>query len=123
MMPVMNAPTFEIVSDLHDFGRQEDGIPFIGEMYYVQATYADGHRLDHFARFSGCRVEYDDLDGRNVFIDSREQAKAAVERLLNRILEAGGALNPVHWNEGRPVYGSASYDPFEEIMLERMEAA
>lgn len=121
MMPIMNAaPIFYITSDLYQAGRQEDGVPFIAEVYFVQAEFADGRRLDHQARFPGCKVEHDE-EGCPHFADTRDDAQLAAGRLLDRILQAEGAMNPAYWREGRPVYGSAAYDPREELALEARE--
>ena len=117
----MNTPIFYVTSELYQAGRRDDGTPFIAEVYFVQAEYPNGERLDHHARFRGCDVTVDDEDGYSHFADIRPQAEARAGRLLNRILEGGGAINRAHWSEGRPVYGSEAYDPRAEIDLERRE--
>lgn len=114
------APIFYVTSELYQAGRRDDGTPFIAEVYFVQAEYPNGERLDHHARFPGCEVSVSEEDGYQVFSDTREQAESRAGRLLNRILE-GGAINRAYWSEGRPVYGSAAYDPQAEIDLERRE--
>lgn len=116
----MSTPTFYVTSELYEAGRQDDGVPFIAEVYFVQAEYPNGERLDHHARFYGCKVEHDD-EGFPYFADVRDVAQAHAGHLLNRILEGGGAINRAFWSQGRPVYGSDAYDPSEDLRLEQIE--
>ena len=51
------------------------------------------------------------------------EARERVERMVKRIedrLAAGGALDPEHWQEGHPQYGSVAWQRFE---LEEIQPA
>lgn len=75
---------FSIVSKLKSYGHTEDGEEFVGEAYMIWAEKANGERLCHFHLFDGVNVELTE-EGIPMFIDVRESAKAAAERLLARI--------------------------------------
>ena len=62
--------SFEIVSDLYQAGRTEDGDAYTAEVYYVMAEDEDGNRWQHFAAFPGCEVSVDPEDGFQVFGES-----------------------------------------------------
>lgn len=100
--------TFETVSDLKDYGRTDDGTPFIGEVFWVQATDAKGNRLDHNMRFDGVKREVDCETGNIAFIDMRPVAKFQCGRIINKIRRRN-FINLANWTEGRPVYGSETY--------------
>ena len=97
---------FFYASDLEDYGLTEDGEPFIGHVFRVTAEDANGNRWTHSSHFPGVAV-IDSEWGRG-FKDIRPQAIAAAERLVTRC-KAAPVLNPMHWNEDRPAYGSAAY--------------
>jgi hypothetical protein len=105
---------FGIASDLYEAGRQEDGVPFIAEQYYILATDETGRRWRHDAVFNGCSVSRDD-EGFERFTDIRTGAVARATMLLNRILASNGAINFECWSETYPVYGSDAYqmDPVD----------
>jgi hypothetical protein len=112
---------FTVASDLVDYGPQEDGVPFIGEAYYVEATDEKGNRWAHHHRFHSVVVHVDD-EGYNRFKDNREVAVLAVNRLLGRILNQG-SIDIVHWDQARPVYGSdayVDYGQYNDWMEERI---
>lgn len=119
--------TFDVNSDLYVAGRTEDGFDFTAEVYFVTATDARGNRWRHGTVFPGCRVARDD-EGYDHFADIREGAMAEAKRLVSRIEAAGGKINPQHWREDCPVYGSAAYieygaqDDWMEEQRERMAA-
>ena len=99
------------LSDLHDFGRTEDGEKFIGEMFYVQLEMPDGARyVLKNSHTPGVRVqEYSDEDGCGMaFIDQRPQARARCNAIISRIL-AKGEVDLRNWLPDRPAYGSAAY--------------
>lgn len=110
-----------MVSDLKHFGYQDDGAPFIGEVYYVVATNERGDRFRHYMDFPGVRVEQDDHTGESMFIDTRTEAQAKGLRLLERIAKAD-AVSDVLWDRTRPVYGSEAYELYgadEDLAWER----
>ena len=99
--------SFSVESSLYEAGITEDGERFIAEMYYVVATDRDGSRYIHTHAYKGARVyETDDAIG---FEDVRQQAEAAVNKLLNKIVRSGGRIDLGVWAVDRPAYGSAAY--------------
>ena len=116
--------TFGIGSDLYCAGRRDDGSEFHAERFYVFAEDARGNRWTHGSQFAGCAVHWSSEVGCNFFEDIREEARARAERLLARILAAGGRIDLQHWGESRPVYGSPAYEEYgqwDDIALERAE--
>ena len=103
--------TFAPRSDLYQAGLTEDGEAYIAEVFYVVAQAPDGSRWAHDELFRGCAVHHDD-EGYEVFGDVRDLALHRCERLTARTeahVAAGGRLDPAHWNEIDPAYGSAAY--------------
>ena len=101
-----------VVSDLYNFGRTEDGTPFIGEVYYVEIENEDGRRFRHDSSFSGVEVMVDEYEGGTYFGDRREQATAKAERLAARVnasFKAGRGVDFDLWSEVDPAYGSDAY--------------
>ena len=118
----MTKLTFHITTDVYVAGiRSDDGMPYTAEVYCVQAEAADGRRWNHHAQFAGCKVGMCVETGETYFADVRQDAQARAQRLLDRILAAGGSIDLTHWSEGRPAYGSDAYCGAEEALLERME--
>lgn len=112
-----------IASDLRDYGRQDDGTPFIGEVYYLALTNDRGDRWEHFFRFQGVRVDNSPHEDYTSFLDVRAESVARAQRLLDRILEAG-EVDLQYWSLGRPVYGSDAYMEYgadTDLFLEREE--
>lgn len=99
--------TFGVASDLYLAGRTEDGHDFTAELYYVVAEDARGNRWRHETNFPGADAQRDE-DGFWHFGDVRETAQKRAERLLARV-ERVGQINPAHWRDMRPAYGSAAY--------------
>ncbi len=115
--------TFSIVSDLYEAGIQEDGVPYIAETYYILAEDERGNRWSHNTRFNGCTVSTD-YEGFTRFTDTRTNATARAQMLLNRITAAGGQINFDCWSETRPAYGSEAYQEYgahDDWMEEQME--
>ena len=112
-----------IASDLFQYGVEEDGRPFIGEFYYIQATDVNGNRWNHYHRFHGVsvsEVEVDEGEMRTIFRDVRVDAVRAADHLLRRIKEQG-MIDIAYWEETRPAYGSAAYQDygqFNDLMQE-----
>lgn len=109
-------------SELQHFGYQEDGVPFIGEVYFVSIQNQRGDRWHHNFTFPGVQVETDE-DNYKFFIDIREGERARAHQLADAI-ERAGRINEVHWNPARPVYGSIAYQDYgmyDDIMLEKSE--
>lgn len=107
-----------IEPDLYQAGTADDGLPFIAEVYRIQLTsLKDGRRWRlEGARFPGAHAETCPETGETHFADVREAAKAAAQRLLERI-QRRGRVNLDHWRATFPVYGSPAYQ------LEQQEAA
>jgi hypothetical protein len=110
-------PRVYVRSDLHDYGRTEDGAPFVGETYYLVAEYSDGTRYRHDHVFPGVAVVWDRDDAHAYgphFHDIRAKALRAARRVLNRTracLRTGGSLNlgGPHWERISSAYGSEAY--------------
>lgn len=103
-----------VASDLFNYGMTEDGEAFIAERYYIEAEAPNGQRWIHTARFDAAkRIEGgEDCDGMVYFQDLREEASSKAEALALRIrlfTFVGGKLNPMHWTETDPRYGSNAY--------------
>ena len=124
----MNKFEASVVSDLYLAGRQEDGVPFHAELFYVQVEAEDGRRWAHSLVLKGCRVEVSEEDGWSVFIDIRDEVRPVVEALaakVNAHLAKGGKLDKRHWDERSPAYGSEAYinsgAELETIMWEKAQ--
>jgi hypothetical protein len=103
---------FDVASDLYVAGKTEDGEDYTAEVYYVTATAEDGTRYRHKLSFAGCSVERDtDDDGFpvNFFMDIREFAMEEANRIIARIVAAGGVIDLLQWWPMDSVYGSAAY--------------
>ena len=115
----------EYSSDLKQYGVQDDGHPFIGELFFVTITAPDGRRWVFNASYPGVKVEHDE-EGLPHFMDIRPHARAQCEGLVRRI-KAHGKIDLQYWKEDRPAYGSEAYIrggwSQEEAMLERIEEA
>ena len=111
-----------IVSNLYEAGRQDDGVPFVAESYFLQVTKPNGDRLDHHVSFPGCKVGFDE-DGWPFFEDIRaKQLRRALR--LRRAIRRAGRIDLRLWSAGRPVYGSAAYVQYgsaDDLALEREE--
>lgn len=106
-------------SDLKDYGRTEDGTPFIGEVFFVEVEDLRGNRWRHNARFDGVRKE--EFEEGTAYMDSRPEAREECERLVARIQRAG-RINRDLWSEAPPAYGSDAYQEYgqaEELAWER----
>ena len=107
-IPLNAAMDFEVRCDLiHLPGTDEDGQPAVGETFYVVATAGNGRRWAHSHWFDKHgMVDYE--EGRfSGIIDSGAEAKA--EALRTTIANSGKLLNPDHWSEIDPMYGSEAY--------------
>lgn len=103
--------SIEVASDLKDYGRTEDGTPYIGEMYYVQITNARGDRWRHIWSFDGVLPGYDPESGYTYFEDTRKWAKAQAEHVVVCIRRRG-YIDFRYWNPTRPEYGSMAYQEY-----------
>ncbi len=111
----------EMVSDLYEAGRTEDGEMFVAEVYFVQLEQVDGRRWRHESFARGATREVDPETGWEYFGDVREEARAKMTRLADRVnaaLESGGSVNWNLWYEVEPAYGSPVYQR-EGCELER----
>lgn len=105
-----------IFSDLYRVGITEDGTEAISECYYVMAEAPDGRRWNHVVPFHGSKAVFDEEIGANYYPDLRDEAREKAQTLADRVtahLKAGGQLNPAHWVEDRPRYGSTAYQELD----------
>lgn len=105
--------TIDVISALYNAGLTEDGEEFIGHIFFVKAEAPDGRRWLHNRGFDGVTSEEFEDSGVNVFYDNRDKASSDAEALADKIrahLANGGKLDPAHWNEGDPMYGSSAYE-------------
>jgi hypothetical protein len=109
-----------VTSELYVAGTTEDGHPYTAERYLVAVEAASGARHLHNTFFNGCEVSVDEDEGYTAFVDVREEAMAAAEKLAARVREAG-MINLVHWYETQPAYGSDAYDRGGYEMLRKFE--
>lgn len=103
-----------VSSDVYSVGYGEDGEKH-SEVFYVVAEADNGSRWAHMVSFQGARkVAVDDPEFPMPFYfkDIREEAKAAAEKLAERVrahLAAGGKLDASRWGSIDPRYGSDAY--------------
>jgi hypothetical protein len=100
---------FFLFSELVVYGRTEDGEEYTGERYFVVAQDEYGTRLAHHHTFPGCEVSFHPEEGFPIFRDVREKAVDAGERLVNRIVAAGGIRDRAQWSPIPPAYGSHAF--------------
>jgi hypothetical protein len=108
-------------SDLKNYGYTDDSSPFIGELCFVEIESPRGHRWRLNYQFDGVRVERGE-DG-PIYTDNRPRAKTRCGKLVEAI-KRRGMINPMHWHEGRCVYGSQAWEEYgqrEDLVLEKME--
>jgi hypothetical protein len=114
-----------VTSDLYLAGKTEDGQDYTAERYFVQVEFSNGERLRHTTFFNGCNPVQDDQEGYWHFGDVREEARAAADKLAERVnagIQGGVALNMAYWDEARPVYGSPAYSEADQVQWEREQA-
>lgn len=127
----MNASNIVLVgvaSDLYEAGITEDGERYIAERFYVMVEFANGIRVRHNTFFNGCKVVKgeEECDGMVFFEDIRVDQTEKAERLAARVkvaLESGASLDPAHWTEAEPVYGSRAYEARVEGMTKEERGA
>ena len=103
--------------ELFDAGLTDDGTPFIAEKYLVVVEWMNGKRWAHEIQFKGARLCYDD-EGNPYFDDLRDEAKAAAEKLADRV-RAAKEIDPERWAEINPAYGSVWYEMREPEIVAR----
>jgi hypothetical protein len=111
----------EVRSELKNYGRTEDGTPFIGEVYRVMVENERGDRWVHQTHFQGVRIEQ--WEEGPVYLDNRYEAEAAAAKLLRAVKHAG-KINMDCWEETDPAYGSDAYLRYgaaADIQREKME--
>jgi hypothetical protein len=110
----MNMYEAIVASDLYNAGNQDDGQPFIAEVYYVVVENERGRRFAHKARFKGTAPRFCNETGEGPFFpDLRGEAFDKAAALGNRIaaaLRAGRKLDASHWSEIDPAYASKEYE-------------
>ncbi len=97
----------EVSCELANFGRDECGHPYIGEVYFLLATFPDGSRLRHGHKFYGVEV-YDTEEGLG-FDDIREEALVKAEALCAKVQASTKELSSKLWAYAEPVYGSQAF--------------
>tara|TARA_R110000824_G_scaffold139019_3_gene303956 strand:- start:1674 stop:2087 length:414 start_codon:yes stop_codon:yes gene_type:complete len=99
--------TIQIDETIYLVGRIDDGSEYTAEAYNVEVILPNGRRFQHNVDFFTSKIEYNEF-GEACATDEREEKRAQVEGLADRIREAG-VINLDHWTEGQPVYGSSAY--------------
>ena len=103
----------QMVSDLYEAGRKDDGHPFIAERYFAQLEDANGRRWRHNAAAnSAINLGYDENGEGPYYADNRQEAQNKIGKLVARVnahLAAGGSINFDHWYEVDPAFGSDEY--------------
>ena len=107
-------------SDLKDYGRTEDGTPFIGEVFYVivENVRGDRWRLQH--QWDGVRVEQ--WEEGPMFIDTRPEVRARLDKLVANI-KSGNTINMMYWHQTNPAYGSDAYLDYGQAEMLAWERA
>jgi len=82
----------------------------IATNYYVTVADKQGNTWVHDWGLQSNKVNHD---------EARERVERMVERIENH-LDAGGALDPKHWADGHPQYGSVAWQRFD---LEELQPA
>ena len=82
----------------------------IATNYYVTVADKQGNTWVHDWGLQSNKVNHD---------EARERVERMVERIENH-LAAGGALDPEHWDDGHPQYGSVAWQRFD---LEELQPA
>ena len=82
----------------------------IATNYYVTVADKQGNTWVHDWGLQSNKVNHD---------EARERVERMVERIENH-LDAGGALDPEHWGDGHPQYGSVAWQRFD---LEELQPA
>lgn len=106
----------DVIANNYNAGLTEDGEEFIGVIFRVQITASNGQRWIHTQGFDGVTSEEFEDSGVLVFSDNQEEAGEAAEALAAKVrthLEEGGKLDPFHWMEADPAYGSQAYDQLD----------
>ncbi len=108
-------------SDLKDFGRTEDGTPFIGEVFFVEVENKRGDRwrLKHY--YPGVKV----VPGEEgpIFQDVRSMVYPILDRMVESIKRVKNVADD-QWSQARCAYGSEAYLDYgqaEELALEKKE--
>lgn len=117
----MNIAGMEVyfASDLKDYGRTEDGTPFIGYTYFVEVEDKRGNRWRHNRYFDGVRKEL--YEEGTAYLDNRPNACAHCELMVAAIKERG-KIDLQYWHRASPAYGSDAYIEYgqaEELAWER----
>jgi hypothetical protein len=122
--------TAEVVADIYNAGRTEDGEIFTADRYFVSVSNDYGLRFRHNVFFNSVERQVVSEDDNWIhFEDKREAARGRAERLaarVNNALENGYVLDPAHWYEDAPVYGSDAYinsgEEAKRAFADRLEA-
>ena len=96
-------------SDLKDYGPQEDGERFVGEVLFVEVENKRGDCWRLNQSFPGVKVEQ--WEEGPVYLDIRGEARVKVNMLIDAIVTKG-EINLDHWYEARCRYGSDAYSEY-----------
>lgn len=105
-------------SSLYEAGLTEDGEPFVAHCFHVGIEAKNGQRWFHIHSFPGAESYYDDEYDYSGFRDISEEAKAKADKLADKVrahLSAGKKLDPSHWAEVDPRYGSTAYESLDTL--------
>ena len=106
-------------SDLKDYGRTEDGTPFIGEVFFIEVENKRGDRWRLNRSFDGVRKEQ--WEEGVVYMDARPAARAQCEKLVDAI-KRKGVIDIQRWYQAPCAYGSEAYMDYgqaEELAWEK----
>ena len=107
--------------DLVEIGLTEDGEAEIARQFYLVAEAPNGARWGHdYSRLNKVRTMFvDEYDGPvHGWARDDEAAEKAMEALRAKVaghIAKGGKLDPQHWNEIDPAYGSAAYQRLDAV--------
>jgi hypothetical protein len=106
-------------------GTTEDGQVAEAEVYFIQAQYKDGRRLQHNWNWITSEEKHICEEGEHYqyYTDTRIEDKAAAEILITKIKSAGCKIDLVNWMKIQPAYGSEAYahDPRWEENLKQYD--
>lgn len=97
----------DINCDLYEAGVDECGTPYSAECYSIHLRHISGKQLAHEVIFYGCKT-FRSEEGFDLFTDYRKEAKEDVERLYDKVIDAG-KVDLAYWVEIEPSYGSDYY--------------
>lgn len=125
-----SSPLLRSLDDVVDIQIREDlyevqGLDSMatGTRFHVVAATPHGFQFEHTKVFNdNTRWEADEDDVLVLVRDWEARDRAAkFAEAVRAHLQAGGKLDPGHWNEAQGVYGSPGWDEARELSLEAAE--